>query len=165
VKVLDKKQIQQKIARIAMEILEQNYTQKELVFAGINNAGRHFAGMLQTEIERVSEVKVHLTSINLSPAKPVLNEITIDFPRKELKSKVIIIVDDVGNTGRTLFYAFQPLLEILPKKVQVAVLVDRKHKSFPVAVDYVGLSLATTLRENIKVILKGKDEEIGVYLD
>jgi pyrimidine operon attenuation protein/uracil phosphoribosyltransferase len=64
-----------------------------------------------------------------------------------------------------LFYAFQPLLEILPKKVQVAVLVDRKHKSFPVAVDYVGLSLATTLRENIKVILKGTEKEIGVYLD
>lgn len=164
-KVLNKKQIQQKIARIAMEILEQNYTQKELVLAGINNAGTHFAGMLQSEIERVSEVKVHLTSIHLSPAKPVLNEIKIDYPQKELKSKVIIIVDDVGNTGRTLFYAFQPLLEILPKKVQVAVLVDRKHKSFPVAVDYVGLSLATTLRENIKVVLKGKEAEIGVYLD
>ena len=146
-----------------MEILEQNYTKKELVLAGINNAGTHFAGMLKKEIERVSEVEVFLTNIHLSPAKPVLNEITIDFPKKELK--VIIIVDDVGNTGRTLFYAFQPLLEILPKKVQVAVLVDRKHKSFPVAVDYVGLSLATTLRENIKVILKGTEKEIGVYLD
>jgi pyrimidine operon attenuation protein/uracil phosphoribosyltransferase len=84
-KVLNKKQIQQKIARIAMEILEQNYTKKELVLAGINNAGTHFAGMLKKEIERVSEVEVFLTNIHLSPAKPVLNEITIDFPKKELK--------------------------------------------------------------------------------
>jgi len=164
-KVLNQKQIQQKISRLAIEMLEQNYQQKELVLAGINKAGTHFAGMLQAEIERVSEVKIHNTTIHLNPAKPVINEIKIDFPQKELRNKVIIIVDDVANTGRTLFYAFQPLLEILPKKVQVAVLVDRKHKSFPVAVDYVGLSLATTLRENIRVDLLDDMENFGVYLD
>ena len=163
-KVLNQKQIQQKIARLAMEILEQNYREKELVLAGINNNGTHFAGMLRAEIERVSDVKIRETRISLNPAKPVAEEITLDSPPKDLKSKVVIIVDDVGNTGRTLFFAFQPLLNILPKKVQVAVLVDRKHKSFPVAVNYVGLSLATTLRENIRAELRNTDE-IAVYLE
>ncbi len=163
-KILDKKQIGQKIARLTMEILEQNYLQKELILAGINNNGTHFAGMLRDEIERVSEVKVHLTTVRLSPAKPVADEITLDFPTKELRNKVVIIVDDVANTGRTLFYAFQPLLEVLPKKVQVAVLVDRKHKSFPIAVNYVGLSLATTLRENIRAELRD-EANLGIYLE
>ena len=163
-KVLDDKKIKQKISRLTMEILEQNYLQKEIVLAGINNNGTHFASMLQEEIERVSEVKVYLTTIRLNPAKPVTNEISIDFPAKELRHKVVVVVDDVANTGRTLFFAFQPLLEILPKKVQVAVLVDRKHKSFPVAVNYVGLSLATTLRENIRAELRDS-ENIGVFLE
>ena len=67
-------------------------------------------------------------------------------------------MDDVANTGRTLFYAIKPLLDILPARVEIAVLVDRKHKSFPMQVDYVGLSLATTMNNNIQVdILKTRD--------
>jgi pyrimidine operon attenuation protein/uracil phosphoribosyltransferase len=72
-------------------------------------------------------------------------------------------VDDVANTGKTFFYAFKPLLEFTPKKVRVAVLVDRKHKAFPVSVDYVGLSLATTMHEHINVIIEESEKE-GVYL-
>lgn len=67
------------------------------------------------------------------------------MPVEDLKDKALIIVDDVANTGRTIFYAFKPILDVLPKKVEVAVLADRTHKSFPIRVDYVGLSLATTL--------------------
>jgi len=65
----------------------------------------------------------------------------------------------VANTGRTLFYAFRPLLDILPKKIEVAVLVDRKHKKFPVKVDYMGISLATTVKENIDVRIKNVSEK------
>ncbi|MEL6989936.1 MAG: phosphoribosyltransferase family protein, partial [Bacteroidota bacterium] len=72
-------------------------------------------------------------------------------------------VDDVANTGRTIFYAFKPLFEILPKKIEVAVLVDRKHKSFPIKVDYVGLSLATTIQENIDVQILNTEDK-AVYL-
>ena len=74
-----------------------------------------------------------------------------------------IIVDDVANTGRTIFYAFKPLLEVLPKKVEVAVLINREHKSFPIKVDYQGLSLATTVQENIEVNIKGKKQEALIY--
>ena len=77
---------------------------------------------------------------------------------------MVVIVDDVANTGRTIFYACKPLLETLPKKIEVAVLVDRKHKSFPVKVDYVGLSLATTLKEDIDVQLSNSEAD-AVYLN
>jgi pyrimidine operon attenuation protein/uracil phosphoribosyltransferase len=84
----------------------------------------------------------------------------LELPVTELQGKAIIVVDDVANTGRTLFYAIKPLLDILPKKIETAVLVDRKHKAFPIAITYYGLSLATTLQEHIDVKL----EESSVYL-
>ena len=80
------------------------------------------------------------------------------MPIEQIENKVVIIVDDVANTGRTIYYALKPLLDVLPKKVEVAVLVDRKHKSFPIQADYVGLSLATTLKESIEVKIREVDE-------
>ena len=80
------------------------------------------------------------------------------MPAEALRNKPVIIVDDVANTGRTIFYAVQPLLKAVPKKVEVAVLIDRKHKSFPMKADYVGLSLATTLLNNIEVNIRGGGE-------
>lgn len=69
------------------------------------------------------------------------------------------MVDDVANTGKTMYYALKPVMEFSPRKVQVAVLVDRQHKLFPVSSDFVGLSLNTTMQEHIRVeLVKGKAE-------
>ncbi|MFK7772794.1 MAG: phosphoribosyltransferase family protein [Saprospiraceae bacterium] len=162
-KLLDARQIKQKIKRLAIEILEQNFGEKEIILAGINNNGLGFAKMLEKEIVQLTENKITLTSINLSPANPLESEVTINIPEKDLNNKVIIIVDDVANTGRTIFYAIKPLLEVLPKKIQVAVLVDREHKSFPIKVDYVGTSLFTTIQDDIDVQISGRGEK-AVYL-
>lgn len=152
-KLLTNTQIAQKINRLAIEILEHNYTEKSIVLAGINNNGLGFAKLIKRAINKISDVEITLANISLNPAKPTKDDVNIDLSDVELKNKVVIIVDDVANTGRTIFYAFKPFLDILTKKVEVAVLVDRKHKSFPIKVDYVGLSLATTLKDNIKVNL------------
>ena len=152
-KLLTNTQIAQKINRLTIEILEHNYTEKSIVLAGINNNGLGFAKLIKRAINKISDVEITLANITLNPAKPTKDDVTIDLSDAELKNKVVIIVDDVANTGRTIFYAFKPFLDILTKKVEVAVLVDRKHKSFPIKVDYVGLSLATTLKDNIKVNL------------
>jgi pyrimidine operon attenuation protein/uracil phosphoribosyltransferase len=71
-------------------------------------------------------------------------------------------VDDVANSGKTLTYSMRPLLQYQPKKIQVAVLIDRKHKSFPVTPDYIGLSLSTTMKEHVAVEMKHRKE--AVYL-
>jgi len=162
-RILDKKQIKQKINRIAIEILENNYNQKEIILAGINNNGYGFAQLLQKAIQKRTDIKSTLAQIKLNPAKPTAGEVTLSMEESEFKNKVVIIIDDVANTGRTIFYAFKPFLEILTKKVEVAVLVDRTHKSFPIKVDYVGMSLATTLKDNIVVELLSKSE-MEVYL-
>jgi pyrimidine operon attenuation protein/uracil phosphoribosyltransferase len=161
--ILNQRQIQQKIKRLAIEMLEQNYEESEIYLAGINNRGYRFAQALQDELQRITNILIVLTRLRLSPAQPLDSPIELEMAAADLQHKTIIIVDDVANTGRTIFYAFKTLMDILPKKVQVAVLVDRKHKTFPVQVDYVGLSLATTLKENIDVqILEG---EAAVYLN
>ncbi len=157
-KLLNQKQIQQKLKRLAYEILENNYNEKEIILAGINNNGMHFAEMLLQELLSLTDIQFTLTRIRLNPAKPLAEEVTIEIPIKDLKNKVIIIVDDVANTGRTIYYALKPLMNVIPKKIEVAVLVDRKHKSFPIKVDYLGLSLATTLKENIDVKIKNVKE-------
>ena len=161
-KLLDQTQINQKVRRLAIEILENNYKETELFFAGINNNGYEFAKLIKAALRRrTKEVDITLCRIKLNPAFPVKDPVELSLDQSELKGKVIILVDDVANTGRTLFYAFKPLLEFLPKKVEVAVLVDRTHKTFPVKVDYMGISLATTLKENIEVkIINVEEKEV-----
>jgi pyrimidine operon attenuation protein/uracil phosphoribosyltransferase len=163
-KILSSTQINQKINRLAIEILENNYTEKKIILAGINNNGLGFAKLLMRAIQKISEIEVILANLTLNPAAPTSAEVTIDIDDSTFKNSVVVIVDDVANTGRTIFFAFKPFLDILTKKVEVAVLVDRKHKSFPIKVDYVGLSLATTLKDNIKVKL-GSSKEREVRLE
>jgi pyrimidine operon attenuation protein / uracil phosphoribosyltransferase len=155
--VLGNRQIVQKVKRLAIQILERNYNEQEIILAGINNNGVVFAQLLLNELLTMSNKSFVLTKIKINPANPIANEVQIDLPIESLNGKNIIVIDDVANTGRTLFYAVKPLLTILPNKIETAVLVDRKHKSFPIEVSYYGISLATTLQENIKVSLKEKD--------
>ncbi len=163
--ILDDRQIRQKIKRIAIEILEHNFGEAEIILAGLNNNGLGFAQLLMAELQPITpkNTLISLTRIRLNPANPVEYDPTIDMPAEDLRDKPVIIVDDVANTGRTIFYAVQPLLKALPKKVEVAVLIDRKHKSFPMKADYVGLSLATTMRDNIEVRIGG-GKEMAVFL-
>ncbi|MCB0530568.1 MAG: phosphoribosyltransferase [Lewinellaceae bacterium] len=164
-KILDDRQIRQKIKRLAIEILERHFGESEIILAGLNSNGVEFATLLMKELTPIlpEDMRVTLTRIRLNPANPLEYAPTIDMEDKLLRNKPIIIVDDVANTGRTIFYAIQPLLELLPKQVEVAVLVDRKHKSFPIKADYVGMSLYTTMRDDIDVQIRGGGEMV-VYL-
>lgn len=144
---------------MAYEILERNYDAAEIILAGLNNNGLAFARLLLDELAalRAEDQQLTLTRIRLNPANPLEYKPYIEMEAEAITGRPVIIVDDVANTGRTIFFAIQPLLGVLPRKVEVAVLVDRKHKSFPIKADYVGLSLATTLRDNIRVRL---DDEV-----
>jgi pyrimidine operon attenuation protein/uracil phosphoribosyltransferase len=163
-KILDGSQIKQKIKRLAIEILENNFEEKTIVLAGINNNGTGFAKLLEKQLKKITEINIQLVTIRLTPSAPLSTPIEIDTPVETLKGKTIILVDDVANTGRTIFYACKPILNILPKKLEVAVLVDRKHKTFPIYPKYVGFSLATTLKEDIELQILGS-EEWGVFMN
>ncbi len=162
-RILDQNKIKQKVKRLAIEIIENNYDAKEIIVAGINNNGYGFAKMLLRQLRSLSDIQYTLARIKINPAKPLSEEVTISLKSDDLENKIVIIVDDVANTGRTTFFAFKPLLEVMTQKIEVAVLVDRLHKSFPIKVDYVGLSLATTLKEDIDVRILDV-EEMEVWL-
>lgn len=163
-KILDRPQIQQKIKRLAIEILENNFEEKSLILIGINNNGTGFAKLLMTELKKITDIQVLLFTVRLNPASPLSTTVEIDTEVSTFKNKSIILVDDVANTGRTIFYACKPILDIIPKKLEVAVLVDRKHKTFPIYPKYVGMSLATTLKEDIDAQILNTDDW-GVYLN
>jgi pyrimidine operon attenuation protein/uracil phosphoribosyltransferase len=156
--VLDHYQINQKIARLSYEILENNLDESVIILSGINNNGYRFAELLYRYLCSICDKTFILSRIRLNPAKPLDGIIECDLTSDSINNKSIVIVDDVANTGRTIFYACKVFMDALPKKIEVAVLVDRKHKLFPIKVDYVGLSFATTLQENIKADLINIDE-------
>jgi pyrimidine operon attenuation protein/uracil phosphoribosyltransferase len=161
--ILDKKQTIQKIKRIAFEIYENNFNEKELIVAGIYDKGYLLAQLLVKELETISPIKIQLIKVSLDKSAPLQSEISLDCDINTLKNKQILIVDDVLNSGRTLAYSLKPFLNIEIKRLQIAVLVDRGYKSFPVAADYTGYALSTTLKEHIEVILNN-ESSFGVYL-
>jgi pyrimidine operon attenuation protein/uracil phosphoribosyltransferase len=160
--ILDKKQTLQKIRRIAFEILERNLHEKEIIIAGIYDKGYMFAVLLEKEFNLISKIKTTLVKVTLDKTSPMQSEITLDVDIKLIKNKCVILTDDVLNTGRTLAYSLKPFLNIPIKKLQVAVIVDRQHKLFPIDADYVGYSMSTTLKEHIDVNFD--KNKLGVYL-
>jgi pyrimidine operon attenuation protein / uracil phosphoribosyltransferase len=158
--ILSKEVAEKKMRRMAYEILENNIEEKEIILAGIRESGSVVARVIQNMLGEISSIKTELITITLDKKQPTdvsLSKI-IDF-----NNKVIVLIDDVSNSGKTLLYALKPFIAFHPKKIQTLVLVERTHTSFPVRPDYVGLSLATTIQEHIFVEVK--DEEVaGAYL-
>ena len=158
--VLDAPAIQRKLRRMALEVAEQNQEETELIIAGISGNGEVVAKSLINELEKVRNFSITFTRILLNKKAPV--DVAFENP-VEPEGKVILLVDDVANSGRTLLYALKPLLNTNPKKIQTLVLVERSHKRFPVSTDYKGLSIATTLQEHIAVETSG-DIITGAWL-
>ncbi len=156
--ILDSRQIENKIKRLAYQILEQYIAEKQLYLVGINNNGSLLRGKINEAVRNINpNFKTIQKTLRLSPADPIAGEIKIDVALKDLSGQNILIVDDVANTGRTLFYAATIFKDTLVKSIRTCVLVDRKHKSFPIKVDFVGLSLATTMSDDILVDLKSEN--------
>ena len=158
--ILSKEVVEKKLRRMAFEILENNIDEKEIILAGIRESGSVVAKVIQQMLGEISSIKTELITISLDKKEPTDVSLSKSI---DLNGKVIILIDDVSNSGKTLLYALKPFIEFHPMKIQTLVLVERTHTSFPVRPDYVGLSIATTLQEHIFVEVKGT-EVIGAYL-
>ena len=151
-RILDADQIRRKLARLAVEILERHFEHERIYLVGVNNNGYATAELLRDNIEAEGyRLEVVVRRVRLSPADPLHGGIDLEGDVADLDGEHVILVDDVANTGRTAFYATAPLTRVLPASLEVAVLVDRRHKSWPVSCDYVGLTLATSLQDDIRV--------------
>jgi pyrimidine operon attenuation protein/uracil phosphoribosyltransferase len=161
--ILDKTQIQKKINRIAYQILEDNLSEKDIVLAGIWDRGYKLAFRIKNVLQEISSLNVIMLRIDLEKTSSKLIAST-DLEESKWRNKVIILVDDVLNSGKTLAYGLGVFLNTPHKKIRTVVLVDRSHKIFPIATDFVGLKMATVLKEHVDVVMDVEGEEDRVYL-
>ncbi|HEX5171557.1 MAG TPA: phosphoribosyltransferase family protein [Cyclobacteriaceae bacterium] len=159
--ILDDRLVKQKIRRMAYEIYENNFKEKQLVLAGIEGQGYVLAKAVMKELESVSPIVVKLVKVGIDKLAPQQSDVTLDCDIKEIKKKCVILIDDVLNTGRTFAYGLKPFLDIEVKKIETAVLVNRSHTTFPIYPKYTGYELSTTIDDHVQVDL-GK--EPAVYL-
>lgn len=161
--VLNSIQVEQKLMRMAHEILENNYREKEIVLIGIVGNGSAIAERLSSILRGIAEFNVITCFIELDKSKPASVDVVFHGDTKALKGKSILIIDDVLNSGRTVMYATRYLLDFGPQTVAVAALVERFHRKYPIRADYVGLTLSTNLKEHVAVeLIQGKE---AVYLE
>lgn len=161
-KVLNHPDIEKIIKRMAYQIYENNFGDKQITLVGIKSKGYEIAKLLQAELDTISPLKSTLLEVTMDKEQPTLAGTIIKPAPFEVKGTVII-VDDVLNTGRTLVYAALPFLNLKINKLQVAVLVDRNHKMFPVAANYIGIQLNTTFQEHVSVELN-KQKQFEVFI-
>jgi pyrimidine operon attenuation protein / uracil phosphoribosyltransferase len=161
-KILDVQGIDQKLKRLAWQVYEKNAAEKEIIVVGISERGLILATKLADHIQEISKIKTKLAHLELDKDNPYNKEVDLNLEVKEYSNKVVVLVDDVLNSGKTLMYSVKHFLTTPLKRLAVMVLVDRNHNRYPIKADYVGLSLATTLQEYINVELKGANK--GVYL-
>lgn len=154
--VLNERQINQKLDRIAYEIVENNFEDEQIFLVGIKGNGYEIAKELGKRLEKIGEQKINVSELTIDKKKPLEHDITTSIPLENFDHQTIVLIDDVINSGRTMQYALIKLLERPTKRVKTVALVDRKHRSFPIRCDYVGLTLSTTLKDRIEVELEGE---------
>jgi pyrimidine operon attenuation protein/uracil phosphoribosyltransferase len=168
--VLDDKDISRALTRITHEILERNRDASDVVLLGIPTRGVHLARRIAARMSDVEgrditagalDITMFRDDLRLKPARALEHT---DIP-DDIDDKVVVLVDDVLFSGRTIRAALDALNEIgRPRAVQLAVLIDRGHRELPIRADFVGKNLPTSLSESVKVALVETDEHDGVAI-
>lgn len=161
--ILNHRQIQHKIRRIAYQIYETNVNEDKMIIAGIDGGGLKFARKIQKVLKEITSAEIVLCKVSMDKKDPLKSGIETSIPEEDYKNQAVILVDDVLNSGTTLIYGVQHFLKTPIKRLKTAVLVNRNHKKYPVKADFKGLSLSTSLQEHIKVVFESKNDT--VYLN
>ncbi len=169
--LLSKQDIERIISRIAHEIIEKNKGPEKICLVGIQRGGVHLARRLASKITGIEGVEVPVGSLDISLYRddlslrkkhPVVRKTDIPF---DISEKVIILIDDVLFTGRSIRAALDALMDFgRPAQIQLAVIIDRGHRELPIRADYVGKNIPTAKNENIEVQLEEEAVEEKVIL-
>jgi pyrimidine operon attenuation protein/uracil phosphoribosyltransferase len=170
--LLDKKDIDRVLSRMAHEILERNKGAKGLCLVGIQRGGVHLAKRLAHKIREIENRDVPVGSLDIAFYRDDLS-IRKEQPqvRKtevpcELSDQKVVLVDDVLFTGRSIRAALDALMDIgRPATIQLAVLIDRGHRELPIKADFVGKNIPTAVNENVEVSLEEEGKEDGVTIE
>ena len=169
--VMDAAAMRRAIERIAHEILERNDGLSDVVLIGIRTRGAPLADRIAGVLERVEgsappvgylDISFYRDDLRGSLAQPVIQRTEILF---DVAGKIVVLVDDVLFTGRTIRAALDALTDLgRPRAIQLAVLIDRGHRELPIRADYVGKNLPRARGEQVVVVLVEKDGNDGVYV-
>jgi len=173
-RIMDAKRMERGLSRLASEIVEHNQGAKDLYLVGIRRRGVPLAERIADKIEALEGQRPHYGILDITlyrddlstvGAKPIVNRTELE---EDIDDKVVVLVDDVLYTGRTIRAAMDQLMDFgRPRKVQLAVLIDRgrEHRELPIQADFVGKVVPTKQAEIIKVMLKEFDdvEAVGIF--
>ena len=169
--ILDAERIQRCVQRIARQILEDHHEAQRIVVAAIDGQGKVLANRIATELSAIEAPEHKMCIIQMDKDAPLdhplsmVDETGAPFDTEWIRESVVIVVDDVLNSGRTLLHGVAHILPGRPRHVSTCVLVDRIHRRFPVRADYVGQSLSTNLKAHIAVQLSGPGPDVALLKD
>ncbi len=149
--ILSNLQIEQKINRLAHQILENTFEENSIFIGGIDGNGSILADLLANILKSNSAQDIISFKIEMNKQQPLDEEIRMSLDPTILNDKCVILVDDVLNSGKTMQYALSKIIEQPVKMVKTVALVDRMHHRYPIKADFVGLCLSTTLKEHISI--------------
>lgn len=152
--ILSHREIEQKIQRLAHQILENTFETETIYIGGITGNGSILAQKIKSIIEKHSDQELVLFDLKVNKDLPLSEPIELSIDEGRLKDGSIVLIDDVLNSGKTMQYALIKLLEHPTRMIKTVALVDRKHRRYPIKADFVGLSLSTTLKEHVEVSLE-----------
>ncbi|MDH8676690.1 bifunctional pyr operon transcriptional regulator/uracil phosphoribosyltransferase PyrR [Fusibacter bizertensis] len=171
-KLLDDKMIDRSLTRLAHEIIEKNKGIEDVVLIGIKSRGVPLAHRLASKIALIEgkqlpvgelDITLYRDDLSLKSYEPDVKGLVLDF---KIDGKIVILVDDVIYTGRTVRAAMDAIIDYgRPSSIQLAVLVDRGHRELPIRPDYVGKNVPTSSKEVVKVKLEEMDDasEVSIY--
>jgi len=169
--IMDEQAIRRALIRIAHEIIENNKGIEDLVLVGIRTRGVPLAERLAAEIERIEgrclsvgilDITLYRDDLSTLSYQPVVHQTQIPV---DINGKIVVLIDDVLFTGRTVRAALDAVIDLgRPKVIQLAVLVDRGHRELPIRADYVGKNVPTSRKEVVGVQLKPIDQADKVVI-
>ncbi len=170
--VMDARDVSRALTRIAHEILERNKGAADLVLLGIPSRGVPLAQRIADRIASVEGIEVPVGSLDVTMyrddlrMRPARTLLPTDIPAAGIDGKVVVLVDDVLFSGRTIRAALDAMNDLgRPRAVRLAVLVDRGHRELPIRADFVGKNLPTSLVEKVSVHLAEFDDEDAVTIE
>ena len=151
--VLNADDIEKKIKRLSYQIIEKNFNKKDIIIIGIQPNGKYLSERIKGYVMEYSDIKVSIYDMELDKKNFLFKKCTPELIYDHINDNIIVFIDDVMNSAGTLMYAINKILSYHPKDIQIGVLIERTHKSFPLSANFKGLELSTSEFEHVEVRL------------